>query len=176
MKQIRKLLLLLFTPLLSYSQPYAKCDILIYRTTQTHRPGAQLSAGYIFKTKESQKRNYMVGIGTGLFSVDNAYNYAPVYAEAGYFNSFDKISPYIVTQAGFGFYKGSGKFIDVDKQLNGGVFMNLKAGASIKIKRSYSIAPFIGLSYIMLREKIDNLPTNDYYNALINAGLSMVVF
>lgn len=176
MKEIMKLFLLFFTPQISYSQPYAKGDMLIYKTTQTHRPCTQLSAGYIFKTKGSQKRNYMVGIGAGLLLIDNARNYAPVYAEAGYLNSFDKISPYVITQVGFGFYNGSGKFIDVDKQLNGGVFMNLKAGIAFKIKRSYSIAPFIGLSYIMLREKIYNLPTFDYYKALFNAGLSIIVF
>lgn len=173
---MKLLLPLLFVSLFSYSQRYAKADLLIYKTTVSHRPCAQISAGYIFKTKESKKRNYLVGVGAGLLSVDHARQYVPVYAEAGYFNSFDNITPYVITQAGYGFYKGNGKFIDVDKQLNGGVFMNVKAGAGFKVKRSYSVAPFIGVSYIMLREKVDKLPTNDYYKALLNAGLSIVLF
>ena len=173
---MKLLLLLLFMPLLSFSQRYLKTDLLVYKTTQAHRPGAQLSAGYILKAKECKKRNYLVGVGAGLLSVDNTHSYAPIYAEAGYYNSFDNITHYVVIQAGYGFYKGSGKFIDVDKQLNGGVFMNVKAGAGFKIKRSFSIAPFIGLSYIMLRERVDKMPTNDYYKALWNVGLSVIVF
>jgi hypothetical protein len=118
----------------------------------------------------------MVGAGAGVLFTSNSDQYIPVFAEAGYFNSMDNVTPYVVVQAGYGFYKGSGKFIEVDKQLNGGVFMNAKAGAGFKVKRSFSIAPFVGVSYIMLREKVYNQKKNDYYKALLSVGLSVLVF
>lgn len=172
-------LLLFFSSFLSegFCQSYITTGFTSYFPRSGYSPGLELNIGYIFKDKESRKRNYMVGVGANIELLNSKIPYIPIYAQAGYFNSFDKVTPYVLVKVGYGIYNANGSPIKEDSSnLKGGIFMDVRAGLGWQLNKSKSIAPFIGLSYVMFQPKNETKNGMDYYKAIINAGIVMIIF
>jgi hypothetical protein len=176
MKRISVFLIAFLVYHSGFCQKYASIALNSYFPKFGFSPGTELNLGYILKDKESRKRNYMIGVGANFELLSAKIPYLPIYAQAGYFNSLDKITPYVLARLGYGIYNGTGAPIreNVDK-LKGGVFMDLRTGIGLQINKSKSFAPFIGLSYIMFQPK-ESKNENDYYKAFINAGVALIIF
>src|SRR5581483_3702823 len=177
---MKRIFLLLFLSSLfidGFCQPYVTTGFTSYFPKVGYSPGLELNFGYILKEKESKKRNYMIGIGANVELFNLKFPYIPVYAQAGYFNSFDKITPYVLAKVGYGIYNGNGAAIKEDSiYLKGRVFMDVRAGIGIQLNKSKSIAPFVGISYMMFQPINETKDAMDYYKAIINAGIVIVIF
>lgn len=172
MKRLLLIIAIAFT-LNSYSQSFATIDANLYNTDDIKPAwGIDFTGGGFLKNKDDKnRRTFMMGIGVGIYKFTRDDFYAPVYATGGYFNGNKKITPYINCRVGYGFYKGSAKFIGKNEGVKGGLFANARGGVGFKITSKFYTTPFVGMTFMMLRK----IQTAEQYNSgLVNAGVCLL--
>lgn len=174
MKRLLLIPIMLFT-LNSFSQSFATLDGAIYKTDYSKLGwGMDFTGGAFIKNKEDKnKASFMIGAGVGAYMFTENDLYAPIFFTMGYFNGNKKITPYINCRIGYGFYKGSAKFIGKNEAVKGGLYTNARAGAGFKVTSKFYATPFVGVSLIMLRKMNVGQSPTEYNNALFNAGICL---
>lgn len=159
-----------------YSQSFAALDGNLYNTDDIKPAwGLDFTGGAFLKNKDDKnKRNFMLGAGIGVYRFTENDFYAPLFMTCGYFDRSKKISPYVNCRIGYGFYKGSAKFIGKNEGVKGGLYANARGGAGFKVSSKLHITPFVGITLMMLR-KVQGTQTAEQYNSgLPNAGVSLL--
>jgi hypothetical protein len=126
--------------------------------------GGSLSGGYYHK-------GIGIGGGVGVLAFGGADPYIPVFLDFNLIPTKSTLSPYINIQAGYGFYKGTGKFIDVNRAVKGSVYMNMMGG--ISYGKNVKGLLYAGVTPMVLREKTFTGQTS-YTKALFTIGIGIM--
>lgn len=174
MKKLIIVLTLLGSTIFGYAQPYGKVELAAHFANSV-KPAMFFSGGAFIKNRTTGKGTFNLGLGFGVIAVDaNEKPYIPLFVETGYCNTLSKASLYVSGKVGWAIYNGNAAFIDKQVQTRGGLFANARVGVGLKTKWS-TLAPFIGLAYIMLRNK-STIDHDDYYKAIVDAGIAVIIF